>query len=217
MYKSLPLIIFEQRFIFMKYLKKMLLLITCSLFLFILYVELSGRYILSTSDKRVITWYIRSSNGLPENFNTFYNTIYPNSLFQNSWSFLGNAIINPNSQKKECPCNQMASNIFPGLEYQNKSSFDQFFIARYIEHSYSQKDCLNFNFRNFDFLENRKGIENVSKSLFNKDVKDLQPIEIAEILALYENPVKNNRYRNSERAKNRAEHFYNLYSKNLKK
>ncbi|PRB02583.1 hypothetical protein CQ046_11885 [Chryseobacterium sp. MYb7] len=201
----------------MKYLKKILLFIIIVIFSFVLYVELGGRYILNTIDKRLITWSVRSSNKLPENFNTFYNIVYPNSLLQNSWIFLGNAIINQNSQKKECPCNQMASNIFPRLGYQNKSSFDQFLIARYIEHSYSQKDCLNFNFRNFDFLENRKGIENVSKSLFNKEVKDLQPMEIAEILALYENPVKNNRYRSSERAKNRTEHFYNLYSKNLKR
>ncbi|WP_126654026.1 transglycosylase domain-containing protein [Chryseobacterium aureum] len=201
----------------MKYLKKILLFIIFVAFLFVLYVELGGRYILNTTDKRVITWYIRSSNKLPENFNSFYNTVYPKSLSQNSWSFLGNTIINPTSQKKECPCNQMVNTIFPRLEYQNKVSFDQFLIARYIEHSYSQKDCLNFNFRNFDFLENRKGIENVSKSLFNKEVKDLQPIEIAEILALYENPVKNNRYRNPERTKNRTKHFYNLYSKNLKK
>ncbi|PWN59819.1 transglycosylase domain-containing protein [Chryseobacterium viscerum] len=201
----------------MKYLKKILLFIILVVFLFVLYVELGGRYILNTTDKRFITWCVRSSNKLPENFNTSYNIVYPNSLFQNSWIFLGNAIMNPNSQRKECPCNQMAYNIFPRLEYQNKSSFDQFLIARYIEHSYSQKDCLNFNFRNFDFLENRKGIENLSKSLFNKEVKDLQPIEIAEILALYENPIKNNRYRNPERAKNRTEYFYNLYSKNLKK
>ncbi|CAI8889641.1 transglycosylase domain-containing protein [Chryseobacterium sp. IT-36CA2] len=201
----------------MKYSKKILLFIIFVAFLFVLYVELGGRYILNTTDKRVITWYIRSSNKLPENFNSFYNTVYPKSFSQNSWSFLGNIIIHPNSQKKECPCNQMTNTIFPRLEYQNKSSFDQFLIARYIEHSYSPKDCLNFNFRNFDFLENRKGIENVSKSLFNKEVKDLQPMEIAEILALYENPVKNNRYRNPERAKDRTEHFYNLYSKNLKK
>ncbi|MGE8512395.1 MAG: transglycosylase domain-containing protein [Chryseobacterium culicis] len=201
----------------MKYLKKILLFIILIVFLFVLYVELGGRYILSKTDKRIITWYIRCSNKLPDNFNNFYNTVYPNSLSQNSWFFLGNAMISTGSQKKECPCNQMANTIFPRLEYQNKSSFDQFLIARYIEYSYSQKDCLNFNFRNFDFLENRKGIENVSKSLFNKEAKDLQPIEIAEILALYENPVKNNRNRNSERTKNRTEHFYKLYSKNLKK
>ncbi|WP_410498025.1 transglycosylase domain-containing protein [Chryseobacterium sp. Tr-659] len=103
----------------------------------------------------------------------------------------------------------------PTLDINNKASLDYFLIIRYIEQNYTQEDCLNFNFSNFDFLYNRKGIEQASQSLFNKPVTELQPIEMAEILALYENPLKNNRYRNPEYTKARATYFYNLYLNNL--
>ncbi|UPQ77626.1 transglycosylase domain-containing protein [Chryseobacterium nepalense] len=73
-----------------------------------------------------------------------------------------------------------------------------------------------FNFSHFDFLENRKGISKLSKSLFKKDIKDLKSIEMSEIVSLYENPVKNNRYRNPERAKTRAEYLNQTYIINSK-
>ncbi|MCW3161226.1 transglycosylase domain-containing protein [Chryseobacterium oryctis] len=201
----------------MKYLKIISIAFFSILVLLILYIEFGGRYILNTTDKRIITWHIRSSEQLPTNFYNFYDIVYPNSLSDNSWNLIFNTLLNPNTQRKSCPCNQLAYRLFLTLNTKNKSAIDYFLIARYIEHRYSQKDCLNFNFSNFDFLENRKGIKNISQSFFNKEAKDLRPLEMGEILALYENPVKNNRNRNPERAKTRAKYFYNLYIQNSNK
>jgi hypothetical protein len=202
----------------MKYLKRTLFVIFSLFSLFIIYIEFSGRFILNENDRRLITSYIRNSSKLPENFTDFYNTVYPNSLSGNSWEWLFSGLLNPNtSRRKECPCMQMSYRIFPSLEIKYKSSIDYFLVARYLEHQYSQKECLNFNFNKFDFLENRKGTEKVSMSLFNKNIENLHPIEMAEILALYEQPVRNNRLRNPERAKERTQYFYHLYSENLKK
>ncbi|KIC64353.1 hypothetical protein RM51_06505 [Chryseobacterium taiwanense] len=202
----------------MKYLKRFLLLIISSIVFFLLYLEIGGRFIINDVDKKMIIHKIRDSEKIPANFSNFYNTVYPNSLSENSWNFVFSAFIDPDhSQRKECPCNQIAYRLFPILEIKNKQFIDQFLIARYIEHHFSQQDCLNFNFDHFDFSENRKGLQKVSKSLFNKETKNLTPLEMGEILALYEAPQRNNRYRNPERAEVRARHFLNLYEKNVNK
>ncbi|GAA4153205.1 hypothetical protein GCM10022217_08680 [Chryseobacterium ginsenosidimutans] len=199
----------------MKYFRRIFIAAVTALTLFILYLEFGGKFILNDYDKRIITFNIRASKKLPENFTYFYNTVYPNSLSSNSWNYVFNALSKSQSPKKECPCNQMAYRLFPILEIKHKKEIDQFILARFLENNYSQKDCLEFNFNHFDFLEDRKGSVKISQSLFNKEVKDLQPLEMGEILALYENPVKYNRNRNPEKAKTRAYHFYNLYLKNL--
>lgn len=201
----------------MKFFKNILSLSIIVFILFALFIEFGGKYLLVTEDKKMITWSVRINIKLPKNFIDFYNTAYPNSISQNSWNLVVNNLLNSKSTTKECPCREMAFRIFPTLEIQNKNSLDYIFVTRYLEHNYSQKDCLNFNFSNFDFLENRKGIEQVSKSLFNKQVKNLRPIEMAEIIALHENPVKNNRNRNLEKTIIRSEYLYHLYLQNLNK
>ncbi len=202
----------------MKYFRRIFMVTATAFILFISYLEFGGIFILNTNDKRAIMFYIRSSEKIPENFSNFYNIVYPNSLSENSWNLAYNSTVNPSTQKKECPCNQMSYKILPTLEINHSKRIyyfiNQFIVARFIENKFSQKECLQFNFSYFDFLENRKGLEKISQSLFNKGIKDLQPLEMAEILALYENPVKNNRNRNPERAKSRAEYFYNIYIKN---
>lgn len=199
-----------------KYLKISIALAFAALVLLFLYVEFGGKFIIGNSDKRMIHHEIRSREKLPENFTNFYNTLYPNALHENSWHLLLQSVINKNNQRKECPCNITAFQLTPILAIKGKKSIDQFVVARYLEHHYRQEECLSFNFSHFDFLENRKGISKLSQSLFRKDIKDLQPIEIAEIVSLYENPVKNNRYRNPERAKTRAKFLNQVYINNLK-
>ncbi|WEK69947.1 MAG: transglycosylase domain-containing protein [Candidatus Chryseobacterium colombiense] len=200
----------------MKYLKGFLFIIISSVLIFLLYFEFGGRFIINDADKKMITYEIRSSEKIPASFSNFYNTVFPNSLSENSWNYVLSALVNSDSsQRKECPCNQMAYKIFPILEIKNKQSIDQFLVARYLEQHYNQRDCLEFNFNHFDFLENRKGVHNLSKSLFNKETKDLTQLEMGEILALYEAPSQNNRHRNPEKAKARARHFLNLYEKNV--
>lgn len=200
----------------MKYLKRTLIFAFFLIIIFLTYVELGGRYILSYDDRREITFKIRSTPKLPQNFTTFYNVIYKNSLTKDSWNYNLKVLLGQNKML-ECPCREMGFRIFPSLDIKNKNSLDYFLVTRYLEQNYSQTDCLNFNFSNFDFLENRKGIDEVSKSLFDKDIKDLTSLEIAEVIALYENPVKNNRIRYHERALARTKYFHELYLKNLNK
>ncbi|KAA0128547.1 hypothetical protein FY557_08175 [Chryseobacterium sp. SN22] len=199
-----------------KYIRWVFTLLFAIFVLFVLYLEFGGKYILNTFDKRSITYEIKSNRKLPENFILFYNTIYPNSLSSNSWNYRLSSLLKSGSSGKDCPCSQTAYRLFPVLEIHNKKGIDEFLTARYIERHFSQKECLAFNFSHFDFLKNGKGIFTVSKSLFQKELKDLKPLEMAEIVALYENPVRYNRFRNPEKAQKRAEHFYTLYLNNFK-
>ena len=200
----------------MKYAKKVLVFLVLVLILLFTYIEFGGRYIINQYDRRVITFEIRCRKKLPEKVTTFYNSVYHKSLDKNSWNYNLKSLLGQNKML-ECPCREMAFRIFPTLDIQNKNSLDYTLVTRYLEQNYSQADCLNFNFSNFDFLENRKGINAVSKSLFDKEIKDLTPLEIAEIIALYENTVKNNRIRNPEIAFVRTKYFHELYLKNLNK
>lgn len=201
----------------MKYLKVFLITVCSVLILFFLYLEWGGRFILNIHNKKEVSRYMQVNKKLPENFITFYNIVYPSSMSQNSWNFYLKFLIQSHLDLNACPCHQMGNRMMPVINIQNKSSLDYFLLIRYIEQNYSPEDCLNFNFSNFDFLNDRKGIEQISHDLFNKSAEELQPVEMAEILALYENPKKNDRYRNPERTKNRTAHFYNLYLSNLKK
>jgi len=167
-----------------KYLKLLILLAFASMVLLILYFEFGGRFIINNSDKRMITNEIRKSKKLPANFIHFYNTLFPNALHENSWHLLLQSVINKNNQRKECPCNVTAFQLMPILAINNKKSIDQFVVARYLERHYSQEECLSFNFSHFDFLENRKGISKLSKSLFKKNIKDLKSIEIGNCVPL---------------------------------
>ncbi|MDN4031486.1 transglycosylase domain-containing protein [Chryseobacterium gambrini] len=114
----------------------------------------------------------------------------------------------------------MSYKILPTLEIKHTKRINyfmnQFIVARFIENKFSQKECLQFNFSSFNFLENRKGLSEVSQSLFKKDVEDLKPMEMVEILALYEAPLRYNRSRNPQKAKERTEHFYHVYLNNSK-
>ncbi|MGO4710453.1 transglycosylase domain-containing protein [Chryseobacterium sp. 2TAF14] len=197
----------------MKILKRILFFAISLFIVFGIYLEFGGNYILNKNDKRIITFNVRNTEKLPENVTTFYNTIYKNSLSKNLWNFY----LASNSSPKDCPCHQMAHKIMPQLGIKNKSGIDYILVTRYIEHNFTQTECLNFNLNTFDFLENRKGIQKVSKSLFNKTPENLEPIEIAEIFAIYEKPVKNNRNRNPENAKKRSAYFHHLYLQNLSK
>lgn len=190
----------------MKILKRILLLLFLILIVFLLYIEIGGKYILNNNAKRTITFNIKSTRKLPKNITSFYNTIYKNSLSKNSWDFFLTT-----SSQKDCPCYQMTHRIMPQLNIKNTSALDYILVTRYIEHNFSQNECLNFNLSSFDFLENRKGIESISKSFFNKSAENLKPIEVAEVFALYEKPLKNNRNRNPDNAKKRTEQLYKLY------
>lgn len=200
----------------MKYIKWVFILPFAVFVSFALYLEFGGRFFINDSDKQMITNEIRSSRKLPENFADFYNTVYPDALQNNSWNYLFTGLVHGLAKRTECPCNQMAYRLFPILQIRNKKGFDQFSTARYIEHHFNQMECLAFNFEKSDFLDGRRGLAAISRSLFNKETKNLQLIEMAEILALSENPGRYNRLRNPEKAQERAEQIYNTYLDNLK-
>lgn len=181
---------------------------------FYLYLENGAKIHFPKKERIELIQQIKSAPKLPDNFIEFYNGVYPESLENNFWKKTYHQSTSRYLLNNNLPSQNVANlAVGPFLQY-NKRSINNAVLIRNIEKNTTQTECLNFIFKNFDFLYNRKGIEDVSQDLFNKNVKDLNPIEMAEIVALTENPVRNDRYRNPERAKMRSEVLLNRYQNN---
>lgn len=200
---------------FLKLVKKLLLYSTIifvvACFSFYLYVENGAKIHFSHRERTELIQQIKSAPKLPDNFVEFYNGVYPESLENNFWKKSYHQLTSRYHLDSELPSQNVANlSAGPFLRYK-KRYINNILLIRHIEQNTTQTECLNFIFRNFDFLYDRRGIEAVSQDLFKKNVKDLKPLEMAEIISLAENPVRNNRYRNPERAKMRTEVILNRY------
>lgn len=178
-----------------------------------LYIENGAKIYFPGKQRTELIKEIKSAPKLPDNFIEFYNTVYPKSLENNFWKRIYKFSTSYFSIKNDRLPSQIVANLIVSevLNDNKGKNLNSLFLVRFIEQYTTQKECLNFEFQKIDFRHNRKGIEAVSQDLFKKPVKDLQPIEIAEILALSENPFRNDRYRNPEIAQKRTNVFLERY------
>lgn len=177
-----------------------------------IYIENGAKIYFPEKQRIEIIKNIKSAPQQPDNFVQFYNSVYPESLKDNFWKIVYRNFTTLFPVRSILLSRNVANNfVSPFSINKGHNRINNISLIRYIEQNTTQKECLNFEFQKFDFLHNRKGIDAVSQDLFKKSVNDLQPIEMAEILALYENPVKNDRYRNPKRAKKRANVFLERY------
>lgn len=206
---------------FLNVLKKIILysaiffIVVC--FSFYLYIENGAKIYFPEKERTELIQQIKSAPQLPENFVNFYSVVYPNNIKYTTWSYLKRQFLSifP-SRDENCLYFQVAKNFcFPQKIYHVKNLFKPIMFSAYIEDYVSQKECLNYQFLKFDFLQNRIGLEAVSQDLFKKPLKNLQPIELAEIIALSENPIRNNRYRNPERTQQRSKALLERYQQKL--
>lgn len=105
---------------------------------------------------------------------------------------------------------QLAKLLFTGTAAQSKierafQKLKEWCVAVSLEKRYTKEEIITLYFNKFDFLYNANGIEMASKVYFNKKTKELTLSEAATLVAMLENPVKNNPLRNIERAKQRRD------------
>ena len=105
---------------------------------------------------------------------------------------------------------QLAKLLFTGTAAQNRrqrifQKLKEWCVAVSLEKRYTKEEIITLYFNKFDFLYNANGIEMASKVYFNKKTKELTLSEAATLVAMLENPVKNNPLRNIERAKQRRD------------
>ena len=154
-----------------------------------IYIENGAKIYFPEKQRIEIIKNIKSAPQQPDNFVQFYNSVYPESLKDNFWKIVYRNFTTLFPVRNILLSRNVANNfVSPFSINKGHNRINNISLIRYIEQNTTQKECLNFEFQKFDFLHNRKGIDAVSQDLFKKSVNDLQPIEMAEILALYENP-----------------------------
>jgi len=70
-----------------------------------------------------------------------------------------------------------------------------------LEKLYTKEEIIAMYFNKFDFIYGAKGIESASKVYFNKTTKELDVIESATLVSMFQNPVAFNPLKNPETSK----------------
>ena len=70
-----------------------------------------------------------------------------------------------------------------------------------LEKLYTKEEIIAMYFNKFDFIYGAKGIESAAKVYFNKTTKDLDVVEAATLVSMFQNPVAFNPIKNPETSK----------------
>ena len=105
---------------------------------------------------------------------------------------------------------QLAKLLFTPEPSSNKvkratQKLKEWIVAVSLEKRYTKEEIIQLYFNKFDFLYNANGVEMASRIYFNKTTSDLTLPEAATLVAMLENPNKNNPKRYPERAKTRRD------------
>lgn len=185
---------------------------------FYIFIENGAKYYFSEVDRTEFVQKIKNAPELPENFVEFYNVIYPKNLSNSTWkTVFNNLVFQDFKEKKECLSLSLAIRFCVPFyrSYHSYNVVHPLMMSRYLEKNVTQIECLNYNFNNFNFRYNRLGIESVSQNLFKKPLKNLKPIEMAEIIALMDSPTRYDRFRNPEKAKQRTNYILDKYKNSI--
>lgn len=128
---------------------------------------------------------INNSEDLPDDFYKIYDEIHPESL--------ENDLISSLIHKTECQSHNIARRIYPLVKQQNTTRIENLtfenFLTWEIEKHTDQKQCLNWNARNFDFLYRATGVDSASRFYFKKDLDKLNRNETETLIKMFKNPV----------------------------
>ena len=206
----------------LKILKKVSLystiLFIIGIFSLYLFLENGAKFYYPEKDRLELVQRIKSSPPLPDNFVEFYNIIYPNNQNYTTWGFLKKQFssLNPN---RDLECFSLTLTRRFSIPYKNSnrlmSALKPIMVSLYVEDFVTQKVCFDYLCNNFNFTNNQKGVKAVSQNLFKKPLKDLEPLEMSEILALMQNPIRYDRFRNPEKAKQRTNYILKKYKNNI--
>ena len=154
-------------------------------------METGGDSYLRIEKKNEIISSIQNSDKLPDNFLEAYNKTYPRSLSGNYWGFALERIISKKSDR-QCPCRQVALFI-PKQNINSSLGFVKFvptMIGLELEDYVSQEECLSYLSSQYEFPRGAQGIRNASLTLFEKDLEEMNNIELTGLLDIMKNSIK---------------------------
>ena len=103
--------------------------------------------------------------------------------------------------KRECPCLNVARMSF--IYGENRLLGNEYVLAWKLEKEFTQKQCLDYYVRNFDFAQNKIGINAASNYYFKKEISELNFDENVTLAIMLKNPFLYNPIRQPERLKNK--------------
>ena len=200
---------------FNKTFRKISLFILLIIFCIYLFITNAWRFDFTENEIQLYVSEINKSDSLPDMFYEYYNIDTDFSLEENTLGFLAKSFFLKNQHR---PISNWLANIIYVTNRKDRSFQrllrHQLFLAIKIENEVDSKQQFNFVLDNIDFVNGQVGVKSVSKFYFNKDVNELDNIEIATIVVMLRNPSLYNPIRRPEKVKIEAEKLLKKASKN---
>ncbi len=177
-----------------KYSLSTLILILMIVFAFIQYLKSDFNNPFDQNKLTKLKSKIEKSNSIPSDFAKVYELINP---ITNTNGILVDEL--KEDYKRDCPCLNVArqSRIFS----QNRLLGNEYVLAWKLEKEFTQKECLDYYVRNFNFANSNIGICSASEYYFNKEVTELNFDENATLVIMMKNPIFYNPLLQPERLK----------------
>lgn len=189
-----------------------ILLIILSIYFFVIN---AWRFDFTENEIRLYVSEINKSDSLPDMFYEYYNIDTDFSLEDNTLGYFAKSIFFKNQHR---PISNCLANIIYVTNRKDRSFQrllrHQLFLAIKIENEVDSKQQFNFVLDNIDFVNGQVGVKSVSKFYFNKDVNELDNIEIATIVVMLRNPSLYNPIRRPDKVKIETEKLLKKASEN---
>lgn len=78
------------------------------------------------------------------------------------------------------------------------NTLDRISLGIQLDEKVGTKKCLDYYLNNIDFTDNKKGVFEASRHIYNKDLNDLTEIEMIELSMISENPFFYNKNKRPE-------------------
>ncbi len=159
---------------------------------------------------------IKSADKLPEKFYTLYNIKNPKALNTTYNEQALRAVIS--SKYISTPSSKVSAMRINSFFLNKINSHRRFKTAQIsmtwlIESRTSQAACLNWITKNYDFLNNAKGIKQASNLYFKKNIENLNDHELASLVIMLQNSSYFNPFRRKDKIDQRVKVLLNKLKK----
>ena len=168
---------------------------------FYFYLTNSINSVMTKERQLIIFNKIKESEELPNSFYIQYEKLNPNGLKR---SYTESLLARLSNKFKKCACEEIYAH--PGY-FDNYNRFAPHIFVYEANKKVGAKKCLDYELQNADFTNGINGVKLASRKYFNKDINDLNEIEVLDLLIIHENPALYNSLKGREKLRKRREYI----------
>jgi hypothetical protein len=165
------------------------------------YLTNSINSVMSKERQLIIFNKIKESEELPNSFYIQYEKLNPNGLKR---SYTESLLSRLSNNFKKCACEEIYAH--PGY-FDNYNRFAPHIFVYEANKKVGAKKCLDYELQNADFTNGINGVKLASRKYFNKEINDLNDIEVLDLLIIHENPRLYNPLKRREKLIKRREYI----------